>query len=576
MATNEQNNYQRPNAVYNPNVAPRAQVQGQSAAPNAQGQNQNQYAGFVPAFTPGAQLSNAANSAYRNQSQQNQFGRDNSGYVAQRKRKRRKRIAVTVVCVLLVALVGAGVAAAAWYNNVNKMLTQGDKSDEQISAINDELNTTTKTFDEPFYMLLIGSDAREWSDAEGKRSDTNIVVRVDPTTNTVTLVSIPRDTLIEIDGYGIQKFNAAYNYDDAAGTIHAAKELLNIDIDHYAEVDFNALTSLVDAVGGVDVYVEERIDDPDADNSSWQDVDPIIIEEGEQHLDGAAALVFARSRAYADGDFTRTKNQRKLIEALAAKILELPATELPGVVQAAAETVTTDLSVGDLVALAQQFKDSDTNVNAAATSTSTIETATDTASTTEDSVENSNNDALASLGLTMYSAMVPSTTAYVGGVSYVINDPAATKQMMTLVDAGKDPSGIECTTDALVLISTYYSDMLQGYSVSLDGTDSTGVGFGGGSETNDVYSYGNGEGAGYGQDYSYSAGGSTNDYSYSQGNSYDDSSAGGYNATTYSDSGSYDSSYSDTSSGDYGSYDSDYSSGGGGSGSYGAGGYGSY
>ena len=147
----------------------------------------------------------------------------------------------------------------------------------------------------------------------------------------------------------------------------------------------------------------ERVDDPDADGTTAHPEWPrVIIEEGEQHLDGNQALVFARSRAYADGDFTRTANQRKLIMAIVNKVLAMNTTELLGVVQAASNCVTTDLAVGDIAALAQQFQGDEE--------------------------------------LTIYSAMVPSTTAMIGDVSYVINDPVATKEMMKLVEAGEDPS----------------------------------------------------------------------------------------------------------------------------------------
>ena len=255
------------------------------------------------------------------------------------------------------------------------------------------------------FLRMIGTDEAEDSVDETHRSDTNIVVRVDPVNNQATMVSIPRDTKIEIDGYGTNKFNAAYSYDGAAGAIREANELLGIQISHYAEVNFGKLKDLVDAVGGVDVVVPERIDDPDADGTSAHPEWPrVIIEEGEQHLDGNQALVFARSRAYVDGDFTRTANQRKLIMAIVNKVLALNTAELLGAVQAAANCVTTDLAVGDIAALAQQFQDDG--------------------------------------DLTIYSAMVPSTTAMIGDVSYVINDPVATKEMMKLVEAGEDPSSV--------------------------------------------------------------------------------------------------------------------------------------
>lgn len=536
---------------------------------------QSQQAGFIPAFTPGQGASRAARNAYGKQTKAAQFDRENMTYAAQGKRKRRKRIITTVVCVLLAALVGVGVAAAVWYTNINNELTKGSKTDDELNAIEEQLTATpTKTFDEPFYMMLIGSDAREDSDEEGQRSDTNIVVRIDPTTNTVTLISIPRDTMIELDDYGVVKFNAAYAYDGTAGAIREAKKLLGVNIEHYAEVDFNELEALVDACGGVDLTVEERIDDYDADNWSKEEFHHIVLEEGYQHLTGEQALVFARSRAYTDGDFTRTKNQRALIEALANKVLNLPATELPGVVEAAAKSVTTDLSISDIVALAQQFADSDTNISAASSknassaastdATSTDSTTSDTDSTTAtdeattSTSSNSSTSSSALSGLTMYSAMVPSATTYVDGVSYVINDPDATARMMKLVEAGKDPSTVESTTDAATLIAKYYSDMLGNYSVISDTADgmSGNVTYGNGAAQGGPGSM-NSTATGSGAD-------TTDSYGYGQtSSSYTDDATDSYGTNSYGPSSTYDDSDDD----------SDYSYSGG-SGSGGGGGYG--
>ena len=117
--------------------------------------------------------------------------------------------------------------------------------------------------------------------------------------------------------------------------------------------------------------------------------------------------MFARSRSYADGDFTRTSNQRLLVTAILQKVMATPPLELPGTVQSLAECVTTDYSVGDLVSLALQMQ--------------------------------SKGD------LTIYSGMVPSTTDYIDGVSYVITDQAAWEQMMAAIDAGDDPEGMTTT-----------------------------------------------------------------------------------------------------------------------------------
>ena len=323
-----------------------------------------------------------------------QYSRTNPVYLANAKKRKGKtpKIVAGALCVVLLLLAGGGTAFAVYMNSINDAL-KSDKSKEEQQAIADTL-APVRNYTEPFYMLLIGSDAREGSDEDGQRSDTNILVRVDPTNCVVTMLSIPRDTKVEIDGYGTNKFNAAYNFGGAASTIREAGQLCGVDISHYAEVKFGDLIALVDVIGGVEVDVPERIDDPDAG--------PVVIEAGPQILNGEAALTFARSRAYADGDFTRTSNQRLLIEALVKKVISMPVTDLPGLIQKAAECVATDLSVNQIFDLASQFKD---------------------------------------IGkLVVYSGMVPSTTAMIGDVSYVLADKTLLATVMSSVEKGQDPS----------------------------------------------------------------------------------------------------------------------------------------
>lgn len=321
---------------------------------------------------------------------------------------RGKRIIAAGVIAAVLAVVGAGLAMAnSFVTTVNQELTQGDKTVEEVEEIQQTL-AHHSDFTEPFYMLLIGSDARPDDPSMGARSDTNILARVDPTTDQVTLVSIPRDTKITIPGHGTCKFNAAYAYGGVPGVIRATNELLDIEVSHYAEVNFDKLIDLVDAMGGVEVDVDVRIDDVKADYNTYDRHN--VIEPGLQILDGSHALTFARSRAFPDGDFTRTAHQRTLIMAIVNQALELSPTRLPGVVEAASKCVTTDLTLSQILDLAMQFRDEG--------------------------------------GLTIYSAMLPSFTQNIGGVSYVINDAEATKEMMALVEAGEDPSSIVSTKTA--------------------------------------------------------------------------------------------------------------------------------
>lgn len=453
--------------------------------------------GFTPAYTPGSQ-GRGANSAYRNQTGAGQYSRNSSNYSShKRKSGKGKKIAIGVLSAVLVVAIGCGAAFAVWYNGVSKELNQGDYTDEQIEEIQDQLVQASYT--EPFYVLLIGSDKRaDGDDADGARSDTNIVVRIDPVNNQATLVSIPRDTMIDIDGYGTNKFNAAYNYGGAAATIREASQLTGVGISHYVEVGFDDLIALVDAVGGVDVEVDELVDDPDADgttdNPDWEHV---VIEPGLQHLNGNAALTFARSRAYTDGDFTRTSNQRKLIEALVDKVLALPITEMPSVVQAAAKCVTTDMKITDILALAQQLKG------------------------------NNNGD------MTLYSAMLPSITGYVDGVSYVFADEDALTKMMKIVESGGDPSGITGTTSKLAQERMASSSSTG--STSSGTSSSSGVHSGNDltrSDSSSSYSSTYDSGSGYGYSSGYDSGYSSGYSTYDSGTS-----SGGY-SDSYSYSGS--------------------------------------
>lgn len=305
-----------------------------------------------------------------------------------KKKRTLRKVVIGILIAVLVLGAGGAAAAALYVNQLNSAI--GIQDQEQAIAIDEVLSPVVS--DEPFYMMIIGSDSRD--DDMGQRSDTNIVARIDPTTSTITLISIPRDTAINIDG-NVEKFNAAYNYDGAQGAIEAANELLGVKMSHYVEVDFAGLVDLIDSVGGVEVDVPMRIEDADAGGT---------IEAGVQTLDGEDALIFARSRSYTTGDFQRSTNQRILIEGFINKVMDIPATEIPGLVKEVAKCITTDMDLTDILGYVQMFQDSE--------------------------------------NLTIYSTMIPSTTADHNKVSYVVCDIASLQKMMEVVNEGGDPSSV--------------------------------------------------------------------------------------------------------------------------------------
>ncbi|WP_328633253.1 LCP family protein [Streptomyces sp. NBC_00356] len=182
--------------------------------------------------------------------------------------------------------------------------------------------------------LIVGTDSREGmtaedkkklhtGSAEGKRTDTMMILHVG--SNGDTLVSLPRDSNVEIPSYkgaesgktypatGRQtKLNATYAEDGPTLLVRTVESNTGLHIDHYAEIGFGGFASIVDAVGGVEMNLKEGFKD------KWSGAD---FEKGKQTLDGQQALAFVRTRhAFAQSDLQRTKNQQQFLGALAHKV----------------------------------------------------------------------------------------------------------------------------------------------------------------------------------------------------------------------------------------------------------------
>ncbi len=256
---------------------------------------------------------------------------------------------------------------------------------------------------QPFYMLLVGTDKSEERVEDGStggtfRTDSIILARVDPIAARLTLVSIQRDTLVDLGGtYGKQKINAAYTYGGAPLLISAVSDLAGVKISHYAEIDFDSFTSVVDDLGGIEVNVPIDIDDDLAD---------VHLAAGEQTINGADALGLCRARhaydQYGSGDYYRTSNQRMVLGAILKKALGGNPLMLAATLNTASESVSTDLTGLELMFLGARFVGFDMSEN-------------------------------------LYSGLEPTGGVYENGVWYEQVDEAAWKTMMSRVDQGLSP-----------------------------------------------------------------------------------------------------------------------------------------
>lgn len=208
-------------------------------------------------------------------------------------------------------------------------------------------------------ILLLGIDKRP--DEVYSRTDTMILVTVDPNAKTAGMLSIPRDLWVSIPGYNEDRINKAYYFGEqngypGGGPALAMKTVqinLGVPVHFYIEVDFDGFRQIVDTLGGIDIHVPETINDPTFPDNNYG-VDPFYIEAGDHTLDGYNALRYARTRATPGSDFSRAKRQQAVLLAIKDKALQLNMIpKIPELWNTMAGTVETDLQLVDILELAQ-------------------------------------------------------------------------------------------------------------------------------------------------------------------------------------------------------------------------------
>jgi LCP family protein required for cell wall assembly len=288
-----------------------------------------------------------------------------------------QRLFTTGLVVLF--LVIAALAGMFVFDRVREFIAASDSLPPFISSglVDQEAGTPTPDLTRPdltwkgterVNILVLGIDQRPGEEG-AFRTDTMLVLTLDPVTKTGGMLSIPRDLWVPIPGYGVGRINTAHVLGDIDGypgggpalAVKTVENNLGIPIHYYTRVDFNAFVELVNRIGGIDIYVEEEIDDPiypSHDPADPYGYDPLYIEAGQQHFDGETALKYARTRHSAGGDFDRAERQQQVLKAVFDKVKRLDmlptllaqAPEMGGLLR---DSVMTDLTLDQIVALAR-------------------------------------------------------------------------------------------------------------------------------------------------------------------------------------------------------------------------------
>nr|WP_243278399.1 LCP family protein [Clostridium paraputrificum] len=241
---------------------------------------------------------------------------------------------IITISIILALLVGSVVFG--YFYVRSKIYSNSDISDITTEDSFEEVPGITN-------ILLIGTDARDLN--ERARSDSIIIATIDNNTKKLKLSSIMRDTFVDIPGYGEQKINAALALGGPELLMKTIKENFNFTLDKYVMVNFWGFEDIIDGIGGIEVDVKDyEIPEINKFIGEVRDVkSPPLTTPGLQHLDGQQALAYARIRKVGNGSYERTERQRRVLDIVAEKMMDVSVVKYPGLLYDLLPSVKTNI-----------------------------------------------------------------------------------------------------------------------------------------------------------------------------------------------------------------------------------------
>ena len=268
-----------------------------------------------------------------------------------------KKIGVIAVSILLVLVIGGGAAAAAYVTSkVDKMEVQ--KLDVNKLEINKEVEHKTGYLN----VALFGVDSREASLGKGTRSDTIMIARLNQETGEVKISSVYRDTILQQSDGTYNKANAAYSFGGVEEAVALLNKNLDLNIEHYVAVNFNAMIDVIDTLGGLDIELTEeevKYTNMYCDETAVVTGRPFeedLVGAGVHHLDGVQATSFCRIRYTKGDDFKRTERQRFVIEKIVEKLQAANLATINKIADDVFAEVGTNFTLPEILSYAKDFK----------------------------------------------------------------------------------------------------------------------------------------------------------------------------------------------------------------------------
>lgn len=262
----------------------------------------------------------------------------------------------TAGVLLCLALSGAAYVMAKW----NKIDTQEIRAEDLIINEEVKMNKEIDLGDGYTNVALFGVDSRDGNLGKGNRTDCIIVASLNNETKEIKMVSVYRDTLLDLSEGTYQKCNAAYSYGGPVTAINMLNMNLDLDIQDYVTVDFGAIADAIDLLGGVEIDVKEEEIKPlnkyinETARSAGKEAHR-VENSGLQLLDGSQATTYARIRSTAGGDFTRTERQRLVIEKMFEKALEADLGTINAIIDEVFPQVSTSFTLQEILTYASAY-----------------------------------------------------------------------------------------------------------------------------------------------------------------------------------------------------------------------------
>lgn len=243
-------------------------------------------------------------------------------------------------------------------SEIDALLNEKDEVDPDYTGemlnssdvnLSDSPVASVKFSEETINIMLVGQDARDTKTRA--RSDSMILCTIDTTTATLTMTSFMRDTYVRIPGFFDQRLNVAYMLGGLETLYDTLEHNFGVKVDKGVAVNFAAFKEVIDEVGGVDI----ELTSVEANHLNDQDYTWGLVE-GKNHLNGDAALAYARIRKVGGGgDFNRTNRQRTVMTALLQKVKKMPVTELYNLVSSLIPMVATDMTNAEIIEMAMEL-----------------------------------------------------------------------------------------------------------------------------------------------------------------------------------------------------------------------------